>query len=104
MTVTTPTTATPHQPVQPAGRTSQEVIRVVNMLLGIMPVGDRRGHEFPAGRGVVARDQPGNRLVETVAIRLSRTRPSQTQPKGGGHRERQWHPSPSFETHGLSLT
>lgn len=94
----------PHQGVQAAARAPDQVIGVIQVVLGIVSIRDRGRHELAAGREVVGVNGSGNRVVEAIAIRTDSARPTQTRRDGSSQRDRQWHPSSIFDAHGLSLT
>jgi hypothetical protein len=70
-------TQTTEKPVQAARGASAKGSERAQMILGIMPVGDRRRHEISTGREVVSSCRAGYGVVEAVPIGVGRARIAQ---------------------------
>ena len=89
------------QRVQPAAYASERLVGVVDVILGIMAIGNRRRLVLPAGREVVGRHGSRNGVLEELPVRPSRA--GQTQPRPEGGRNRECQSSPGSKTHSVSL-
>jgi hypothetical protein len=92
-----------HERVQFASHAAHGFMGFAHVILGIVAVWDRWCHEGAAGGEVVGVHFTRNCVLNEKPIRPGRSRQSQPQPKCCRQCQREWHPSPFSEKHGLSL-